>query len=123
MNFNQDIIELAKKNANFRRVLVTGKNSQLVLMSIPPKGEIGKEVHEKVDQVLCFVEGEGEAVLDDEVSSVIPGFVTFVPAGTWHNFYNTGETDLKLYTLYAPPQHPDGTIHQTKAEADAAEEH
>lgn len=120
MQFNQDIIDLAKKNTNFRQVLVTGKNSQLVLMSIPPKGEIGKEVHQ-VDQVLCFVEGEGEAVLDDEVSSVIPGFVTFVPAGTWHNFYNTGETDLKLYTIYAPPQHADGTVHKTKADAEKAE--
>jgi len=121
MIFNQDIVDLAKKNTNFRQVLVTGKNSQLVLMSISPKGEIGKEVHNNVDQILCFIEGEGEAVLDDEVSSVIPGFVTFVPAGTWHNFYNTGETDLKLYTIYAPPQHKDGTIHKTKEDAEQAE--
>lgn len=120
MKFNKDILAAAKENEYFRQVLVTGKHSQVVLMSIPPHGEIGKEVH-NVDQLVFCAEGEGEAVLDSEASAFLPGYLTFVPAGTWHNFYNTGNADLKIVTAYAPPEHPDGTIHKTKEEADKAE--
>ena len=119
--FNDDIAGLARDNTNFRRVMVTGSHSQLVLMSIEPGGEIGEEVHDHVDQVLAFVEGEGEAILDGETFSIRPHTLTFVPAGLRHNFRNTGSAPLKLYTVYAPPQHPPGTVHRTKADADAAE--
>jgi mannose-6-phosphate isomerase-like protein (cupin superfamily) len=91
-----------------------------VVMSIPPGGDIGDEVHEDVDQVLVFVRGEGEAILDGQSSEVSAGRLVHVPAGTRHNFVNTGEIDLRLYTIYAPPEHAPGTIHRTKAEADAA---
>jgi mannose-6-phosphate isomerase-like protein (cupin superfamily) len=118
---NEDIIALAKGNDAFRRVVDTGEHSQIVLMTIQPGSEIGAETHDDVDQVLVFVEGEGEADLGGETSPVAPDRLVFVPAGTRHNFRNTGSTPLRLYTVYAPPEHPDGTVHQTKAEADAAE--
>ena len=105
------------------QVLSTGPQSQVVVMSIPPGGEIGEEVHDSVDQVLVCVAGEGRAVLDGERSAVHPGHLVHVPAGTRHNLVNAGDTDLKLYTVYAPPQHAVGTIHRTKTEADASEEH
>jgi mannose-6-phosphate isomerase-like protein (cupin superfamily) len=92
-------------------------------MSIPPAGEIGEEVHDDVDQVLVFVEGEGVAVLEGQRSPVSRGRLVHVPAGTRHNFVNEGSVDLKLYTVYAPPQHAPGTIHRTKVEADVDEEH
>ncbi len=91
-------------------------------MSIPVGGEIGMEVHE-VDQTLLFVEGAGEAILDDEKTSITAGHLVFVPAGTKHNFLNTGSGDMKLITVYAPSEHQPGTVHKTKAEADAAEGH
>ncbi len=122
MAFNENIVALAKKNSSFREVLATGPHAQVVVMSIPPGGEIGEEVHGGVDQVLVFVEGQGEAILDGERSGVGPDRLILVPAGTRHNFVNTGTADLRLYTVYAPPQHAPGTIHLTKAEADAAEE-
>ena len=90
-------------------------------MSIPPGGEIGEEVHEHVDQVLVFVTGQGMPVLDGERSEVGPGRLVLVPAGTLHNIVNDGPGEMKLYTVYAPPEHAPGTIHRTKAEADAAE--
>jgi mannose-6-phosphate isomerase-like protein (cupin superfamily) len=90
-------------------------------MSIPPGGEIGEETHDHVDQVLVFVAGDGEAILEGRRSPTGPGRLVFVPAGTKHNFVNSGNGDLKLYTVYAPPQHAPGTVHETKAEADAAE--
>jgi len=121
MQFNKDIVSLAKQNEYFRQEVVTGTHSQVVLMSIPPGQEIGEEIHPDVDQVLIFVSGEGEAVLNDEHSTVTTNSLCFVPAGTKHNFINTGTTDLKLYTVYAPPEHAPGTVHKTKAEADAAE--
>ncbi|PIR73197.1 MAG: cupin domain-containing protein [Candidatus Moranbacteria bacterium CG10_big_fil_rev_8_21_14_0_10_35_21] len=119
--FNEKIVDLAKSNSNFRQVLKTGKNSQVVVMSIPAGGEIGMETHDTVDQILVFVEGEGKAILGTEESVVGPEMLTYVLAGTKHNFINTGAGDLKLYTIYSPPQHADGTIHKTKEEADAAE--
>jgi mannose-6-phosphate isomerase-like protein (cupin superfamily) len=121
MERNVDILRLAAENRAFRRELLTGPKAQIVLMSVPPGGEIGEEVHDGVDQVLVFVEGEGEAILDGESSPVEPGRLVLVPAGTRHNFVNRGDADLRLYTIYAPPEHPPGTVHETKAEADAAE--
>jgi mannose-6-phosphate isomerase-like protein (cupin superfamily) len=122
MAFNQDIVKLAKANSYFREVLATGPRTQVVVMSIPPGGEIGSEVHPDVDQVLVFVQGEGQAILDGEKSAVSVDRLVHVPAGTRHNFVNTGKADLRLYTIYAPPEHAPGTIHKTKAEADAAHE-
>ncbi|MGA3031521.1 MAG: cupin domain-containing protein [Candidatus Limnocylindrales bacterium] len=122
MAFNEDIVKRAKANSYFREVLATGPHSQIVVMSIPPGGDIGEEVHDDVDQVLVFVVGEGQAILDGEASSVSVGRLVHVPAGTRHNFVNTSEIDLRLYTIYAPPEHEPGTIHKTKAEADAAHE-
>ena len=123
MGFNQDIAEAAQRNTAFRRELATGPHGQVVVMSVPPGGEIGEEVHDDVDQVLVFVEGEGQAVLDGERSPVRADSLVFVPAGTRHNFVNSGSEDLKLFTVYAPPEHPPSTVHETKAEADAAEHH
>ena len=120
MQFNQNIRSLAKENTFFRKVLVTGAHSQVVLMSIPPNGEIGEEVH-AVDQTLVFVEGEGEAIVGLERSPVVPDSLVFVPAGTKHNVRNAGLDDLKLYTIYAPPEHKPGTVHRTKEEAETAE--
>jgi len=116
-----DIVERAKRNTFFREVLSTGPHAQIVVMSIRPGGEIGEEVHAEVDQVLIVVEGEGVAALDGELSHVSTGGLVHVPAGTRHNLVNAGSVDLKLYTVYAPPEHAPGTIHRTKAEADAAE--
>jgi mannose-6-phosphate isomerase-like protein (cupin superfamily) len=118
---NIDVVEAAKQNTDFRRVLTTGSFSQIVVMSIDPGSEIGEEVHDDVDQTLVFVAGSGEAVLEGNSSPVTPGDLVFVPAGTRHNFVNNGSEPLKLWTLYAPPEHPDGTVHVTKEEADAAE--
>jgi mannose-6-phosphate isomerase-like protein (cupin superfamily) len=118
-----DILARARSNTYFREVISTGPHAQVVVMSIPPAGEIGEEVHPDVDQVLIFVEGEGVAVLEGVRSPVGPGRLVHVPAGTRHNFVNEGSVDLKLYTVYAPPEHAPGTIHRTKAEADADEGH
>jgi mannose-6-phosphate isomerase-like protein (cupin superfamily) len=90
-------------------------------MMIPPGGEIGEEVHPRTDQTLAFIDGRGEAQLDGETSQVGPNDLVFVRAGTRHNFRNTGDGPLRLITIYAPPEHAPGTVHQTKAEADAAE--
>jgi mannose-6-phosphate isomerase-like protein (cupin superfamily) len=122
MAFNEDIVKRAEANSYFREVLSTGPNSQVVVMSIPPGGDIGSEVHPDVDQVLVFVQGEGEAILDGEKSAIAVDRLVHVPAGTRHNFVNTGKADLRLYTIYAPPEHAPGTIHKTKAEAVAAHE-
>jgi mannose-6-phosphate isomerase-like protein (cupin superfamily) len=121
MAFNVDIVEAAKANTFFRQVLSTGTHAQVVVMSIPPGGEIGEEVHDHVDQVLAFVEGTGVAILEGEESAVGPDRLVHVPAGMRHNFVNRGPGDLRLYTVYAPPQHAPGTIHRTKVEADADE--
>ena len=120
MPFNEDIVKRAKANSYFREVLATGPHSQVVVMSIPPGGDIGEEVHDDVDQTLVFVQGEGQAILDGEKSAVAVDRLVHVPAGTRHNFVNTGKVDLRLYTIYAPPEHKPGTIHKTKADAAAA---
>jgi len=119
--FNEDILARTRRNSYFREVLSTGPHAQVVVMCIPPAGEIGEEVHTDVDQVLVFVEGEGIAVLDGRRSPVSPGRLVLVPAGTRHNFVNESSDDLKLYTVYTAPKHAPGTIHRTKAEADADE--
>ena len=118
-----NIEALALENENFRKVLYTDKRLQLVVMSLIPGEEIGEEVHEN-DQFLRIEEGEGKAILNGEEHPIRDGSVIVVPAGVKHNIINTPGSDaMKLYTLYAPPEHKDGTIHATKAEADAAEEH
>jgi mannose-6-phosphate isomerase-like protein (cupin superfamily) len=118
-----DIVAAARSNDAFRREVLTGEHEQVVVMTIPPGGEIGDEVHADTDQVLAFVDGTGEAVLDGQRSGIGPNDLVFVRAGTRHNFVNTGEAPLRLITIYAPPEHEPGTVHQTKAEADAAEHH
>lgn len=121
MYFNQDIIDRATRNPHFREVLSTGPHSQVVVMRIPSGGEIGEETHDDVDQVLVFTSGEGEAILNGERSRVAIGTLVHVPAGTRHNFVNLGPADLRLYTVYAPSEHAPGTIHHTRADAEAAE--
>lgn len=121
MAFNEDIIERATRNTHFREVLSTGPNSQVVVMRIPAGGEIGEETHDDVDQVLVFTDGEGEAILNGERSRVSAGRLVHVPAGTRHNFVNDGQSDLRLYTIYAPPEHAPGTVHHTGADAEAME--
>jgi mannose-6-phosphate isomerase-like protein (cupin superfamily) len=116
-----DIMEAARTNDAFRREVMTGKHEQVVIMTIPPGGEIGEEVHPNTDQVFVFIEGEGEARLESETSPVRANDLVFVRAGTRHNFVNTGTEEIRLITMYAPPQHPPGTLHQTKEDADAAE--
>ena len=116
-----DIVKLARGNDAFRREIATGEHSQVVAMTIPAGEEIGEEVHAENDQLLVFVDGEAEAVLDGRSSTVGPNDLVLVPAGTRHNFINTGGGPLRLVTVYAPPEHAPGTVHQTKAEADAAE--
>jgi mannose-6-phosphate isomerase-like protein (cupin superfamily) len=118
--FNPNIRELAKDNTDFRREILTNEHSQVVLMSIEPGDEIGEETHD-VDQLLAFVKGEGEAVLDGETTAIEKGSLVAVPAGTRHNFINTGTKPLKLYTIYSPPEEAPGTVHHTKAEALEAE--
>jgi len=120
--FVQDIEGIAVDNREFRRVLYTAKSSQLVVMSLEPKGEIGMEVH-KLDQFFRVEQGTGEAVLDGVRTAIRAGFAVLVPAGTKHNIVNTGTVPLKLYTLYAPPNHRDGVVHHTRAEAEADTEH
>lgn len=115
--FYGNIKKLAEENDNFRKVIYTGKNSQLVLMSIPEGGQIGDEVHETTDQILFFVDGEAEAVLNGESQMVGGHDVVFVPQGTRHNFINKTDKNLKLFTVYSPPAHPQGTVHKTKEEA------
>jgi mannose-6-phosphate isomerase-like protein (cupin superfamily) len=118
----KNYVELARQNSFFRQTLVTGEQAQVVVMTIQPGEEIGEETHDG-DQILFFVEGLGEAIVGGEVESVGPNDMVFVPAGALHNFVNTGSEPLRLVTTYAPPEHPDGTVHRTKAEADAAEAH
>jgi mannose-6-phosphate isomerase-like protein (cupin superfamily) len=116
-----DIVAAARSNDAFRREVVTGDHEQVVVMTIPPGGEIGDEVHDSTDQVLVFVDGQGEAQLDGRSSEIGTNDLVFVRAGTRHNFINRGDGPLRLITIYAPPEHEPGTIHRTKAEADAAE--
>lgn len=116
-----DVVAAAWSNHAFRREVLTGQHEQVVVMMIPPGGEIGEEIHPDTDQVLVFIDGRAEAHLDGRSSDVGPNDLVFVRAGTRHNFINRGDSPLRLITVYAPPEHQPGTVHQTKAEADAAE--
>ena len=122
-----DIEKLTLANDNFREVVYTAGHTQLTLMSIEPGSEIGWEMHDHLDQFLRIEQGSGEVDMGasedrvDETTSVSDDWAIIVPAGTWHNVRNTGDVALKLYSLYSPPEHPDGTVHRTKAEADADE--
>jgi len=118
------IEELTLNNNNFRQVLYTATGQQLVLMSLLPKEDIGEEVHNNVDQFFRFEKGQGKVIIDGEEILVGDGDAVVVPRGARHNVINISETEsLKLYTIYSPPEHPEGTTHQTKAEAMAVEEH
>lgn len=120
--FVDNIEELTLSNSNFRKVLFTGKHCQLVVMSLKPGEDIGEEVHDNVDQFFRVDAGKGKLVMEGKEYEITDGFAIVVPAGTLHNIINTSNTeDLKLYTVYAPANHPDGTIHATKAEADEYE--
>ena len=122
-----DIERATVDNSTFRTVLFTGLHAQLTVMSLQPGEEIGREVHEDRDQFLRLEQGKarvefgrsGDAV--DETHEVEADWAVIVPAGVWHNLVNVGDDEVKLYSLYSPPEHPDGTVHETKAEADAAE--
>ncbi len=118
-----DFDTAVRTNDAFRRELLTGEHTQVVVMTIPAGEEIGEEVHDDIDQVLIFVEGTGQAILDGDRSEVGPNALVLVRAGTRHNFVNTGNGPMRLVTVYGPPEHEPGTVHATKAEADAAEHH
>jgi mannose-6-phosphate isomerase-like protein (cupin superfamily) len=120
--FAKNIEDIAVKNKDFRHVLYTAKNSQLVIMALKPMEEIGMEVH-KLDQFFRVEEGMGEAVLDGVHTKISAGFAVLVPAGTNHNIINTGSGPMKLYTIYSPPNHRDGVVHHTRAEAEKDDEH
>ena len=120
--FSDDIEARTLENGDFRRVLYTAPHSQLVVMTLQPGEEIGMERHEDGDQFIRVEAGEGEAVLDGQRHKLRDGSAVVVPAGTEHNVTNTSQSEpLRLYTVYTPPEHPDGTIHRTKQDADAAE--
>jgi len=122
--FVNNISETANENDNFRKVLYTGKHSQLVLMSLKPGEDIGEEVHNDVDQFFRFESGEGQAILDGVEHEIGAEYAVLVPAGTKHNIINTSDMEfLKLYTIYSPPNHRDGVIRATKEEAERNEEH
>lgn len=121
--FVEDIEDLTEANSDFRRVLYTGKNLQLVLMALRPGEEIGDEVHSDRDQFFRVEKGKGEVWIDGAVTKLKSDMAIVVPAGARHNVKNTGDKPLKLYTLYAPPEHAEGTVHAKKADAEAAHEH
>ncbi|MDZ7801837.1 MAG: cupin domain-containing protein [Trueperaceae bacterium] len=127
--YTVDIEEATIQNGNYRTALWTGKNLQLTLMSIPVGGEIGLEVHTELDQFLRIERGRGRVQMGDTKDhldfdqEIGDDEVVLVPADTWHNITNVGDTPLKIYSIYAPPEHPHGTVHATKEEGDAAEGH
>jgi len=121
--FVDDIEKLTEENTHFRRVLYTGHNLQLVLMSIEPGDEIGEEVHPDIDQFFRIEAGEGEISIDGVIHKVKADDGIIVPQGASHNVRSVGTVPLKLYTIYGPPEHVDGTVHRTCAEAEAAHEH
>jgi mannose-6-phosphate isomerase-like protein (cupin superfamily) len=121
--FVANIEKLTEQNSDFRRVLYTGKNLQLVLMAIGPGDDIGEEVHADRDQFFRVENGVGEIWIDGQSSQISSAVAMVVPAGARHNVVNTGDQPLQLYTLYAPPEHMDGIVRATKADAVASEEH
>jgi len=124
MGYTENIQKKTLENTNFREVLYTGAHMQLVVMSLKPLEDIGMEVHPNVDQFFRIEEGQAKVIMNGEETILTDDMVAIVPAGTQHNVINISNTeDLKLYTIYAPANHPEGTIHATKADAMAAEEH
>jgi len=121
--FVKDIEALAIKNNDFRQVLYTTKNLQLVLMSLKPKESIGAETHQNVDQFFRVEEGSGELVLNGVRTAIKAGFAIIIPRGSNHNIINTGNVPLKLYTIYVPPNHRDGVVHHTRKDAEVDNEH
>ena len=120
--FNTNIETATLENGSFRQVLYTAPRQQLVVMTLQPGEDIGTETHPDGDQFIRVEAGQGEAILDGERHPLSDGVAVVIPAGTEHNVVNTSATDpLRLYTVYSPPEHPDGTVHRTKQEADAAE--
>jgi len=122
MGYIDDIEEQTVNNDNFRRVLFTGSHMQLVVMSLKVGEDIGEEVHDTVDQFFRIEQGEAKVVIDGEENIVKEDMVAIVPAGSKHNVINIGDGDLKLYTIYAPANHPEGTVHATREDAMKAEE-
>ena len=120
-SFNENIIKIALENSFFRKVLYTGANSQVVVMSLEVNEDIGMEVHKKYDQVLVNVTGKGICILNGRKGKFEENDLVYVPKGTKHNFINVGKTRLKLFTIYSPANHPPKTIHKTKAEAELKE--
>lgn len=123
LGFTDNIEHLTEENTDFRRVLYTGQNIQLVLMCLQTGEDIGEEIHDDRDQFFRFEAGVGEVWIDDVANAVKANDGVIVPAGAKHNVVNTGDVPLKLYTIYGPPEHIDGTVHATKAQADAEHEH
>jgi mannose-6-phosphate isomerase-like protein (cupin superfamily) len=121
--FIDDLDERTEQNDDFRHVVFTGAKMQLVLMTLLPGEEIGEETHAGTDQFFRLEQGHGEVVMNGRTTPIHDDFGFVVPAGTRHNVRNTGREPMKLYTIYAPPQHADGTIHHTKADADKEVEH
>jgi mannose-6-phosphate isomerase-like protein (cupin superfamily) len=121
--YHEDIEAATERNNDFRRVLYTGHNLQLVVMSIPPGCDIGSEVHDDRDQFFRFEAGEGEVTVDDAIYRVKADDAVIVPQGARHNVRCTGEGPLKLYTIYGPPEHIDGTVHRTDEDARSSHEH
>src|SRR3989338_3313906 len=121
--YADNIEKLSLENNNFRKVLYTGKHSQLVRMYLLAGEDIGEEGHEDSDQFLRVEKGSGKAVLDGISTDIADGSAIFVPAGAKHNIINTGKDSMKLYTLYAPPHHRDGVAHKSKTEAESDSEH
>ncbi len=122
IGYQNNIERETLENEDFRRVLFTGDHSQLVVMAIAPGEEIGQEVHGDVDQFFRFEAGEGKVIIEGEERLVGDGDAVIIPAGTEHNIVNVSASEkLKLYTIYSPANHPDGTVHKTKTEADRAE--
>ena len=122
--YHANIEDLTLENENFRKVLYTGPNSQLVIMALQPGDDIGAEVHEDHDQFFRFEQGTGQVIIDDNTYEVKDDDVIVVPGGANHNVINTSETEvMKLYTIYSPAEHRDGVVHATKEEAEADDEH
>lgn len=119
MSFHINVFERTESNSSFREVLFTGMKSQLVVMDIKPGEDIGEEVHEHVEQILFNYSGNGKAVLDGEEIDFKPGDAVVVSPGVKHNFVNTGEVSLKIFTIYVPANHIDGTVHKTKKDAES----
>jgi len=127
LGYVDDIERVTLDNPHFRKVLFTGKQMQLTVMTVPPGGEVGLEMHEGLDQFIRVESGSATVTLGrskdskDETHEAGDDWVAIIPGGTWHNIVNTGDGPLQLYSLYSPPEHPDGTVHETKADADADE--